>query len=911
MKINKHLGVLISFILISCLGYSQAGSTFTNPAVVTSLPYTVTNETTCGFGDNYTTTNIACTGSYMGGDEKIYSFTPTTNYVGNVDITISGITNTWTGVFVTDDSTSAGTCMGSVTNSSTGNRVISGLTLNSGTTYYVILSSWPSPQCFGYDISINAITCPAPTALGVNGVTFTTAALAWTESGSATNWQIEWDTAGVPLGSGTGTITTSNPFSLTGLVANSSYHYRVRSICGAGDTSLWSPSQSIFTGYCTPAPTSVDGQGIVNVTMGTINNSTGAEAGNYGDYTAMITNAYQSTSLNIDITYQTGYTYNTWAWVDWNNDLDFDDAGEAFYIGNSSNANPTTISNTLPIPATATLGNLRIRLGGSDSGLGSTPPSNPCYSGSYGSFEDYTLNVLPAPTCPWPDTLAIASVTASTADFSWVEMGTATSWEVEYDTANFAMGTGTSSIVSTMNSTLTSLSPITNYDVYVRAICGSSDSSVWVGPMSFTSNCVGPLSGTYTMDPSIVASNTNFTSMASFKESLDICGLGGAVILNVTSSSDTLVGPWDFAVIAGASATNTLTINGNNNLVHKNTNSNHFIRMEGTKYLSINGFNFVNQTPNTSMFGIQMKGGCDSIGISNNMINIGMGYTSSASGGIVASNSTTSATSGGNNANNVLIINNEIIGGYYGIRINGTGSTNRTSGHSITNNNIHDFYYYGTYLNYVDSVFVNGNDYSRNTRSNGGSFRGIYANYASKCSIKGNEIHDIGATASTVYGIQLRYSANAVGSESEIVNNAMYNISGSSSGYGIYLYGTKSYINVYHNTIDLETRGTSSKYAIYNTSTTANVNVKNNVVSMHGTGTGSSYGLYYSTSAATLLTDYNNVYVNSSGTNYYGRWSSNRLTLAAFQTGSSQAANSSAVDPVLRIFLEVTSLLYQ
>jgi hypothetical protein len=133
--------------------------------------------------------------------------------------------------------------------------------------------------------------------------------------------------------------------------------------------------------------------GITNVTMGGINNTTGIETGNYGNYSAMVANAPQSGTLTIDITLQTGFTYDMWAWVDWNNNLDFTDAGEEFFLGTSTAANPTTFTTSIAIPASAALGNYRIRIGGADTGLGVTSPSFPCYTGSWASFEDYTLNV--------------------------------------------------------------------------------------------------------------------------------------------------------------------------------------------------------------------------------------------------------------------------------------------------------------------------------------------------------------------------------------------------------------------------------------------------------------------------------------------------------------------------------------
>ena len=37
---------------------------------------------------------------------------------------------------------------------------------------------------------------------------------------------------------------------------------------------------------------------------------------------------------------------------------------------------------------------------------------------------------------------------------------------------------------STSSTTVSGLSPNTEYDIYVRSICGSTDSSTWAGPIS-------------------------------------------------------------------------------------------------------------------------------------------------------------------------------------------------------------------------------------------------------------------------------------------------------------------------------------------------------------------------------------------------------------------------------------------
>jgi len=87
--------------------------------------------------------------------------------------------------------------------------------------------------------------------------------------------------------------------------------------------------------------------------MGDINNTTGAETGNYGDYTMFSTVAEQLSTVNFAITYATGYTYGTKIWIDFNDNASFADAGELVYTGLSTSTNPTTLTGSFSIPLTA------------------------------------------------------------------------------------------------------------------------------------------------------------------------------------------------------------------------------------------------------------------------------------------------------------------------------------------------------------------------------------------------------------------------------------------------------------------------------------------------------------------------------------------------------------------------------
>ncbi len=190
---------------------------------------------------------------------------------------------------------------------------------------------------------------------------------------------------------------------VTGLSASTTYYFQVFHLCSNDSDNYLTSSGTNNDGtqigtttavsYCDPAPSSVDNDGITNVSMGTINNSTGTETNNFGDYSAQSTDVEQGATVNCDITYETGWTYVTKIWVDWNNDGDFDDLGEEVYTGESTSSNPTTLNASFSVPAGASLGAHRLRIGGADSG-----PPTPCYTGSYASYEDYTINVIAAST---------------------------------------------------------------------------------------------------------------------------------------------------------------------------------------------------------------------------------------------------------------------------------------------------------------------------------------------------------------------------------------------------------------------------------------------------------------------------------------------------------------------------------
>ena len=87
------------------------------------------------------------------------------------------------------------------------------------------------------DISIDdfdiheAPTCPKPTNFASTGVTSNSASFSWT-TGGATNWQLNYGTAGFTPGTGSFIAMSSASGSITGLSPNTTYDVYVRDSCG-------------------------------------------------------------------------------------------------------------------------------------------------------------------------------------------------------------------------------------------------------------------------------------------------------------------------------------------------------------------------------------------------------------------------------------------------------------------------------------------------------------------------------------------------------------------------------------------------------------------------------------------------------------------------------------------------------
>ncbi|MCX6268967.1 MAG: choice-of-anchor J domain-containing protein [Bacteroidetes bacterium] len=98
----------------------------------------------------------------------------------------------------------------------------------------------------------------------------------------------------------------------------------------------------------------------------------------------------------------------------------------------------------------------------------------------------YTCNVPTAVDVP------VGTITTNSAIANWTPstLSTNPEWIVEYGLAGFAHGAGLGiHHVSSPTYTMNSLLPATAYSFYVRTYCAVGDSSLWVGPYTFTTAC--------------------------------------------------------------------------------------------------------------------------------------------------------------------------------------------------------------------------------------------------------------------------------------------------------------------------------------------------------------------------------------------------------------------------------------
>ena len=253
------------------------------------------------------------------------------------------------------------------------------------------------------------------------------------------------------------------------------------------------------------------------------NNSTALSANGYGDYTAtQSVSAAAGSSFSLSANYNVSfYYYFAKVWVDWNNDLDFNDAGETMYT-TPLGSYVMPFSASLTVPSGQAPGNyrMRVRLDLGNSYLDGL--LDPCGTYTYGETEDYTLSVLP--NCSSTPATPVAALTGTTpicyglttamsaSGITTLESGIANQWAYSTTPGGpYTNFTGATNLAYTTSSTLV---PNTYY-VVLNSTCTLTSQTASSNEISLT----------------IDGASSNFSMVPA-----SYCGVGGTSTLTASPS---------------------------------------------------------------------------------------------------------------------------------------------------------------------------------------------------------------------------------------------------------------------------------------------------------------------------------------------------------------------------------------
>ncbi|MBF98710.1 MAG: hypothetical protein CMI36_06950 [Owenweeksia sp.] len=382
---------------------------------------------------------------------------------------------------------------------------------------------------FNSDISIDDVViqeapmCPDPFALGAINFTSSSANVFWSQIGSVSNWNIEYGPINFMQGTGTIVNVSNDTVPVSGLSPNTSYDFYVQADCGMGTTSAWI-GPFTFTTACAPLlppqledfsagflPTACwdeadDGTPATGpLSLGASSWTEDGFANNGGTGAVKINLFFNDKSdwiltpsydLAAGGPFQVEFDFGIFAWNTANpaalgsddevQILVTDDAGSTWTpLAVYDNTYITSAGgNHVVLDITAYSGDtVQFGIWASEGSVDDGPDNDVMMD----NFE-----VRATPACPEPFALGSTGITSISANVYWTQMGSASSWNIEYGPAGFLQGTGTTSTVGNDTINITGLTAQTTYDFYVQTDCGTNGTSVWVGPFTFTTLC-GPL----------------------------------------------------------------------------------------------------------------------------------------------------------------------------------------------------------------------------------------------------------------------------------------------------------------------------------------------------------------------------------------------------------------------------------
>ena len=155
-------------ISISAPSSAAPGTTCANPVNISSLPFSLTGESTTCMGNDYSNASLGSCGSlYESGEDKVYKYMASAPEC--IGITLSSTSTSSIGYQVYSGCPgSAGTTCIVNNGGATSGTLTGSATLPSAGTYYIIVDTWAAPTSASYDISITSYGSGAPNDLPCN-----------------------------------------------------------------------------------------------------------------------------------------------------------------------------------------------------------------------------------------------------------------------------------------------------------------------------------------------------------------------------------------------------------------------------------------------------------------------------------------------------------------------------------------------------------------------------------------------------------------------------------------------------------------------------------------------------------------------------------------------------------------------
>jgi hypothetical protein len=420
------------------------------------------------------------------------------------------------------------------------------------------------------------------------------------------------------------------------------------------------------------------------------------------------------------------------------------------------------------------------------------------------------------------------------------------------------------------------------------------------------------LNGLYTINSGSPSSTSNYTSFTALAADLNSLGVSGAVSVNVVANSGPYTEQVTFNSAIGASAANSIAINGNGNTItwsSASTLSGWTILLNSADFMSIS--NLTVTGTGSAAYVVMLVGGADNNTFNNVRMNCPANGTSSSQIPLVFSGANNTYASAANSANNNTFNNCTMFSGYFSFTHYGLTSGTFNFGNTFNNCDFVDWYVYGIYSYYARNLRITGCTIRRPTRSSLTTTYGLFATYNQGAIFERNRITNLfdgspGFTG-TLYAAYLNYnSLTGVGVQSnKFINNIIRVDNFNGFAYGLF----SQYFNgdVDHNTVDFDNsnyNNTTTQYGIYNNNiaTSYPLNLRNNIVTMKSPGTGTKYAYYCANTSGLTMSNNNIVNSVSNGTNtptnqYHSYWNGNWYNQTQLATAGGNV-NGAMLDPL-------------